>query len=580
MCGFSAILGDRKHGEIATMLSAIQHRGPDEQSFVKEGNLAVGVCRLSIIGGHYGKQPYHKLGSDQFSVMNGEIYNFKELKKYLHSVPEAANYSDTALLSELFWQTGVKHFPAIDGMFTALFWDQNFIWLARDALGIKPLYIHQCPLNQSVRISSEVKGILSSPYVTSRINMNTVAELEAVGFQIGEGTIFEGITAIPSGAVWRICRRTLERKRVYAFANNPASQGVGDTDQALLDTMKTSVQRQISDLDNPLISLSGGLDSTILAHLCNDILNSPVQTIIASPADDHPDSIAAISIVNAGVAMPNIVRLTTANVLSSLPEAIWVEEIPSGLSAIPMLFVAKRAAQLGSKVILSGEGADELFCGYRQYIYCSRSIENLQKNTQFLKEVGIESGELERFVEIASSSLNATDFVMKMRKLYLRGQLQWNHLALADRYFMSSGVECRVPYLGAGVEAMCRNLPPKDFINPSTLEQKVILKRIANRLGGIASQSAKRIKFGFPSAVRCIVDNAVSSCLKHYRPLYSHDIERIKPLTGLDALVWDIHHDIFIKNNGRRPSSNLLYQFLDSGLPNRFKSAGHSFVTN
>ncbi|WP_285537249.1 asparagine synthase-related protein [Brucella sp. NBRC 12950] len=580
MCGFSAIVGPRKHGEIASMLSAIQHRGPDEQSIIRQGNFAVGVCRLCVIGDHHGHQPYKRSGTNQYSVLNGEIYNFRELQRYLKFVPEPAKYSDTALLSELFWQTGLEYFPEIDGMFTVLFFDRHHVWLARDAVGIKPLYLHRCPRNRSIRIASEVKGILVCPGVIPHMNLQTVSELEVVGFQIGEATIFEGITAIPPGSVWRICRRTLNMKRVCDFENNAAPQSNDDKDQQLLNAMKTSVRRQIRGVDNPLLSLSGGLDSTILAHIGNDILNHPLQAVIASPAADHPDTVAAMRLVTAGLALPNIARLTISNVLNSLPEAIWVEEIPSGLSAIPMLFVAKVASQLGSKVILSGEGADELFCGYSQYTFDPRSIENLRNNIRFLKGFGFGSGQLDEVVEIVSSSSNSRDFIMRMRKLYLGGQLQWNHLALTDRYFMSVGVECRVPYLGADVQSFCSTLRSDDFINPSTLEQKVILKRIAIRLGGPAAQAAKRKKLGFPSAVQHIVDNAIKSCLRHYRPNYGHDIQRIKPLTGLDALVWDIHHDIFMRNGGRKPGRNLLCELLESGLPSRFKGIGYSFVSS
>ncbi|WP_079212856.1 asparagine synthetase B family protein [Brucella pituitosa] len=574
MCGFSALIGEQQTlNEIETMLAAIKHRGPDEQTIIKQQDLAVGVCRLSIIGAEFGRQPYRRSGTSQFCVFNGEIYNFRDLARYLAFVPEAAKFSDTALFSELFWQTGFKHFSRIDGMFAALLWDDDHAWVARDAIGIKPLYFSKCGSNRCIRVSSEAKGIINGSDSPVRINMQTVSELDTVGFQIGAETIFESLKAFPSGTVWEICRKSREMRQVHFFRN----ESCWDIDKAmsanrLSAILKESIESQLRGVSRPFLALSGGFDSTVLAQFSHEALGRPIESVTASPSPQHPDTIGARSAADADIVNLNIAHLNRAIVLESLPEAIWIEESPSGLSAIPMLVVARKAAELGARIVLSGEGADELFCGYTQYIYHPTAIGNLVSRTEELSRIGVASTNLRSFADSLASQDHPDAFLLRLRELYLGGQLQWNHLAIADRYFMSAGIECRVPYLAAGVVAACRALKLSDFINHRNMEQKAILRCIARKLGGISSAAVDRRKIGFPSAVSQVAGDLYTSCLRHYRPIFDHEIERLKPLFGLEALLWDIHHEIFIVEKGSKPDPDLTKNLIKAGLARRYQS--------
>lgn len=575
MCGFSAVIGEQRTlNGIEKMLAAIKHRGPDEQAIVKHQDFTVGVCRLRIVGAEFGQQPYHRTGTSQFGVFNGEIYNFRDLTKYLTFVPEAARLSDTALFSELFWQTGFQHFSKIDGMFAALLWDDDHAWVARDAIGIKPLYFSRCTTDRSIRISSEAKGILSGSPSPVRINLKTVSELETVGFQIGAETIFEGIEAFPSGAVWEICRRSREMRQIQSFKNecDIKSDNTITADTLLSRAIKATMESQLKGVSTPFLALSGGLDSTLLAHFCHEILGRSIEAVTASPASNHPDTIGARCAADADIVNLNIAHLNRATVLESLPEAIWIEESPGGLSAIPMLFVARKAAELGARIVISGEGADELFCGYAQYNYHPATINNLVMKTNQLRAIGVASANLQGFVDRLIAEHHSDAYLAKLRELYLDGQLQWNHLAIADRYFMSVGIECRVPYLAAGVEGACRALNLCDFIDPGTMEQKAILRRLARKLGVLTSSAADRTKIGFPSAMSQVAGDLYTSCLRHYRPIFDHEIRCLKPLTGLEALLWDIHREIFIVNKGSKPDPGLTKNLIKEGLPSRYQS--------
>lgn len=564
MCGIAAALGHPQGDAVVRrMLRAIAHRGPDDEAVYSEGNVSLGMCRLDIVGGPHGKQPY--VTGDHVCVFNGEIYNFAALHHSQIRFSPHAEHSDTATFAELLQGEGYGSLCRMDGMFAAIIATPHHLVLIRDPIGIKPLYFTVCRATGAVLVCSEAKGLVSVLDRRMEIDAASLSDVAVLGFPLDNATLFEDIQAAPAGTVTIVSRATKQIVGSLPFTPATMAYSDGDVTDVLESRLRDSLRLQTSLAELPAISLSGGVDSCLLAALLAEIRGRAPRAFVAAPEGPHPDKAASAAIADAGVVRLQHVTLSMNGMLKRLAKLVWALESPFGLPAIPQLFVAEAAHRGGHRVILTGEGADELFCGYDVYQRQEPLIAALQAAFRRASMTGGVRPSLADWVDRLSGQADDDRYTALTRKLYLAEQIQFNHLAVSDRLFMAESVECRVPYLGVEVVGFANSLDVHNFIDPASGERKAVLRRLARRQGGVCAMSADRRKIGFPAAVSGLMERLKSS-LRSYNAIYGHVVPILRPLSGLDALMWDLFIEIFVHRAGTPPKTALVGEMIAEGM--------------
>jgi asparagine synthase (glutamine-hydrolysing) len=377
MCGIAGILkfepGERaEEDRLRRMLDALRHRGPDGEGTFFEGPLGLGHRRLAIVDPEGGRQPMSDESGNAVIVCNGEIYNHPELAQELKARGHVyRTHSDTETIVHLYEERGDAFLESLRGMFAFALWDRGRgrLTLARDRLGIKPLYY---VLNaRELVFASEIKAILASGAVRPEFNDGVMPEYLATRFVSGPETFFRGIRKLLPARVLRWSRP--EGPRLSRFWSLPASTEPQDgTLKIQAERVRAALEDSVAHhlmSDVPLgLFLSGGLDSTGLAALAAPKMKEPLQTF--SVGYDEPE---ASELQYARLAARTVhahhreVIVTAEQFFRNLPQLVWHEDEPIAFDAsVPLYFVSRLAAQ-HVKVVLTGEGADELFLGYNRY---------------------------------------------------------------------------------------------------------------------------------------------------------------------------------------------------------------------
>jgi asparagine synthase (glutamine-hydrolysing) len=392
MCGIAGVFNKQAPQEVERMLQKIKHRGPDGQGVKNLPGGTLGHTRLAIIDVEGGNQP---MGcNDSWIAFNGEIYNYRELaREYLEDV-SLATHSDTEVLVELYRKMGVRCVELLRGMFALAIMQGDELFMARDALGIKPLYCGE--RDGGFYFASEIKAL-------------------ALGT--------DEIREFPAGHWYH------SKKGWHAFYDvDPAPLNIHDEHQAMeaiRETLAEAVRlRLIADV--PVgISLSGGLDSSIVAMLANQ--GTEHLHSFAVGMEGSEDLAAARTMAEFLGTQHHEMKYTYKEISRLLPIIIYhLESFDPALvrSAIPNFFLAEMASQY-VKVLLTGEGADEIYAGY-DYLSTFTSPAVLQKE----------------MVEITAALHNT-------------------NLQRADRMAMAFGLEARVPFLDTRSVALGLGLPAK-----------------------------------------------------------------------------------------------------------------------
>ena len=363
-----------------------QHRGPDMQG---ETLLEVGgdrvVClahqRLSILGlSEAGRQPMVDSDQSSWLVYNGEVYNYLELAAAMRFSPVSG--SDTEVVLESFRRSGVTDsLPKFNGMW-ALAWvslREGALYLSRDRAGVKPLYTAMA--EGDLYFASEIKTLLALMGRKHRINGQVVGEYLVQALQdTSTATFFEGIEALPAGTCARIALDAPDLSIAPVsywdpFEPKTANGDQGDLTKRVRDTVLDAVRLRLR-ADVPVgVLLSGGVDSSIIAacvkHLSQDERQNTAVLSAVSPGQPGDES-RYIDQVASHLGIEPIKVSTAwgaAEALELLREVTWVNDTPLGsFSNVAFYRLMQRAFEAGIKVVLSGQGADELFCGYRKYL--------------------------------------------------------------------------------------------------------------------------------------------------------------------------------------------------------------------
>ena len=541
MCGIAGLIPPARAdaAALAPMLARIAHRGPDGQGTFVEGPAALGHCRLAIIDLQGGAQPLYSEDKNFVVVFNGEIYNYRELTAELTALGHTfTTRTDTEVLLHGWEQWGRELLPRLRGMFAFALWDRRaqVLFCARDMFGIKPLYYCRCA-DGTLLFASEIKAFLDHPSFEKQLNTAQLPLYLSCQYSPGRDTFFAGVQKLLPGHFLEFSEGIVRTTRWVQPAFLP-----GDTPPApdeLEAVLRQSAEaHKIADVEVAGF-LSGGVDSAYLTALAR-----PARTYTISYAEPKYDESFPARALARNLGLRNRVRcISPGEFWDAVPAVQYHMDEPMADAAAVALYFLNREAARDVKVVLSGEGADELFGGYNIYrdpftarwynrlppwlrggLGAAASLLPPGPGVNFLVRRGLSLEEryfgptallTEREkrrllpgyegdgdpVCLTESSWDMTedqDPVTRMQQVDLQLWLAGDILLKADKMSMAHSLELRVPYLDKEVFALAAALPATAKANARMT--KIALRQAAART--LPPSAAARKKLGFPVPVR------------------------------------------------------------------------------
>lgn len=543
MCGIAGLAINRNAGDsewrlVENMVDAIRRRGPDDRGFFHDGGAVLGMCRLSIIDLSGGHQPIANEKGDVTLVCNGEIYNHEELRVDLISKGHKFKTgSDVEVALHLYEDLGLEFVKKLRGMFSLAIWDsrsQRMI-LARDRIGIKPLYYENLPEGGLI-FGSELKTLTTQGVGNREVDRSALQAYFTRGYIPNPQTIFSGVHKLEPGhlLVWE--KGKSRQERYWDLEFHP-DRGPSESDwiEGFIDLFKSTLKLHLRS-DVPLGAfLSGGIDSSLVVALMSGLVDKPVNTFTMGFGGssggflDERKYSRQVSRRYNTVHHEYEVHPDLTSVIEDIVHAF--DEPFADDSVIPSYYICRETAQ-HVKVALSGLGGDELFGGYERYLgfqwseryaqipqwirrFILSPLVNAMKESRnghytinhmkrFVRASDLEPAErYDSFVSIFSSAqvrqllkndvgdddtshdyLASNDFNLGSRDLLsnallhdVRTYLPEDILALSDRLSMWHGLELRVPFVDHKVMEYCSRIPSSFKIRG--FQKKVLLKRAA-----------------------------------------------------------------------------------------------------
>ncbi len=542
MCGIVGIVSKSKNKEkeLKKMMDRIRHRGPDGDGNYIDGDFALGHLRLSIIDLKTGSQPMISQNKNFVIVFNGEIYNYLELKSELESLGyKFKTKSDTEVLLTMFEEYGEKMLPKLRGMFAFVIYDKfrKEIFGARDHFGIKPLYYYH--KDDVFLFASEIKAFMDHPKFKKELNEKVLPLYLSFNYSPTEETFFKDVKKLEPGRFFKYSDGVLQINRYFKITfdetERPYKKTVNEIDKVIKDSVNKHL---ISDVEVGSF-LSSGIDSSYIVSLAK-----PKKTYTIGYEISKYDE------TNYAKELADILKLenkthiiTKEEYFKEVPNILYhLDEPLSDPAAVSLYFVSKLASK-DVKVVLSGEGADELFGGYNYYrevvdmafynkipyfirrpIGLLASLFGERRGINFLVRRGqklednyigvtkvfsekerkkillntdniIKNKEITKHIYEEQAGQND---VIKMQAIDINFWLIKDILQKADKMTMASSIEGRVPFTDIEVFNVARTL---NFDAKVTKENtKVALREAAKRY--IPTEAYNKKKLGFPVPLR------------------------------------------------------------------------------
>ena len=554
MCGICGILSiqcskiDAKF--LQRMNDQIIHRGPDDEGYFIEGNIGLGSRRLSIIDLAEGKQPIFNEDRSIVLIFNGEIYNYFELRQELiRSGHQLYTNSDTEVIVHLYEEHDVDCLHKLNGMFAFALWDRKKkrLFLARDRLGIKPLYYYLDA--EKILFASEIKAILADKSIKREIDTKGLINYFTFGHSVAPDTIYQGIKKLLP-AHYLLCedgRVLIKQYWDVPLATPQEDRGEAYYQAKILELLSQSVKRRmIADVSLGAL-LSGGLDSSAIVALMSRISNHPVQTFsVGFEFGKMYNELDDARIVARHCSTDHHeLLLKDCDLIKVLHKLVYHYDEPFGdPAAFPTYLISEFARQY-VKVALTGEGGDEIFGGYRRYsaerfapyyqilptflrdnfiqklVGCLPRFRRLKKalSTLSIADPPVRYGnwlavftdEMKRWLfdsqlDVVLEGLDAfaiykyyysrADSVPLINKIMYVDQKIWlpdTYLEKTDKASMAASLEARVPFLDYELVEFAASIPSKYKIKK--FETKYILKRAMK--GILPESTLRKPKHGF-----------------------------------------------------------------------------------
>lgn len=564
MCGFIGMITDRpttlteqQKNSFREQNNLITHRGPDDEGYYFDEHVALGFRRLSIIDIESGKQPLSYNDEHIWMVFNGEIYNYVELRKAL--IDEGytfATESDTEVIAAMFAKYREKAFSHLRGMFSILIWDKDSkeLYGARDPFGIKPLFYHEA--EGFTFFASEKKSILSS-LGKEKVNEEALQQYLSFQYVPEPMTMTADIQKVEPGHYFiKKLNEPILFERYFHATFQPVKRSKDEWIRAIQEVMYDSVKVHMRS-DVPVGSfLSGGIDSTLIVSMAKEF-NPNIKTFSVGFKQEGFSEVDVAKETAEKLQLENIsCIITPEEYVEKLPKIMWHMDDPlADPSCVPLYFVA-REARKHVKVVLSGEGSDELFGGYNIYrepeslkMFDSmpqsakkilarvaavipegvRGKSFLERGVTPLRERYIgnakmfEEQEKSKLLKSYSNALSYQDItgrffdhaadyplVNQMQYVDIHTWMRGDILLKADKVTMANSLELRVPFLDKEVMRVAAGIPVDMKIADGTT--KSILRQAAR--GIIPDHVLDRKKLGFPVPIRHWLKNELNSWAK------------------------------------------------------------------
>ena len=542
MCGIAGF-SDRnkaKNEIIKNMANNLIHRGPDDFGYYVDDKVALGHRRLSIIDLKTGKQPIED--DDYVIVFNGEIYNYLELKEELKGKYKFKTKSDTEVLLKGFEEWGIDVTKKLRGMFAFAIWDKkkHELYLARDQWGIKPLYYYLT--DKTFMFASEIKALLPHPDFKKEFNGDILASYLCFNSVASDESFFKGVFKLKPGHYLKYKNGKIEINRFYKLEFDETKQDEEELVKKIQDVMVDSVKHhKIADVEVGSF-LSSGVDSSYVVSLLK-----PNKTFTASFESKYSkyDEIKYAKDLSDKLGIENkSYVITKEEYLKEFPKIMYYMDEPlADPSAIALYFVSKEASKY-VKVVTSGEGADELFCGYGDYreefdhawynkipYFIRHGVSTLFSHYKFQEIPGINflyrrGQKLENYFigvgkvftdqeakkivklpnQISTKEITRPYYeeykdssdTVKRQVIDFYFWLVNDFLAAVDRNTMIFSLEARTPFLDTEVFKVAGTIPFNLKVNKETT--KVALRKAAKDV--IPNSSYKKPKLGFPVPLR------------------------------------------------------------------------------
>lgn len=599
MCGIVGFVDGKiadKKPVLNSMMEAIRHRGPNSAGTLQDKNVAIGFRRLSIIDVNNGMQPIYNEDKTKAVVFNGEIYNYVELREELKSLGHIFSTStDTEVLVHGFEEWGIDELlKQIRGMFVFIIYDfeSGEITGARDFFGIKPLYYYNH--NGTFLFASEIKAFLHHPNFKKEFNERSLKPFLTFQYSATDETFFKNVYRIPEGHYFTFKNDQLKIVKYwdmkFSEENLSLEDAVDQIDQAMHDSVK---KHSVSDV--PVGSLlSSGVDSSYVTAIFK-----PQHTYSIDFDTNTYEEGSAASALASKLDLENTRGIVTREeAIKAIPLIQYhMDEPEANPSCVPLYFLTKLASK-DVTVILSGEGADELFAGYANYGYHSHSkvvrilgenLKKLPKGIRYNLARGLKHlpnfpgrlhlyestakaeeffiGQAKVFSEIEAKQLlkseyqdsesvseivmksyqkisQSEDEVKKMQYLDLHQFMAKDILLKADRMSMANSTELRVPFLDTEMAEIAAKIPTRYLLNSK--DSKYALRVAAQR--NLPKEWAKREKLGFPVPIRDWIKT--DDVYLEFRKLFSSNFaEKFFDQSLIIKILDDCHEG---KNDDRR----------------------------
>lgn len=559
MCGVAGIIDFRGRSDripaVTEMLRSFSYRGPDESGIYHSPNATIGNVRLSIIDLASGQQPLSDISGRYWIVFNGEIFNYIELREDLENKGiKLKSRSDTEVLVNLFAMYGEKCLTLLNGQFAVAIWDkkEEKLFIARDRVGIRPLFYTVA--NGILYFASEIKALFVNKDVKRELNPENLAQIYTFWTAITPRTAFRDISELSPGHYLVYSRKGLDVHKFWElnFNNSDPAVSLSDALEKFNELFTNAVRIRLRADVEVAAYLSGGIDSSTTVAYIKDIEPGVLNTFSIGFEDKDFDESKyqeeAVRYLNTN---HRAISCTSKDIANEFPRVVWHSEIPLTRTApTPMLILSKLVRDNNIKVVITGEGSDEILAGYdifRETIirrfWASQPSSSLRPT--LLKRIYPDIPHLrnaspnvlkmffgyrledtdnplyshllrwnnsnhikKHFSENLRNTVNGYDPLADLSEKLPESFMEWSPLARAqwlettvfmsgyllssqgDRMAMANSVEGRYPFLDYRVIEFCSSLPDRFKLNG--LNEKYLLKKLMS--GRIPESIVKRPK--------------------------------------------------------------------------------------
>ncbi|MBL1140616.1 MAG: asparagine synthase (glutamine-hydrolyzing) [Proteobacteria bacterium] len=372
MCGITGLINFKEeqvdHSNLKDMTECLSHRGPDDSGYFFDDNVAFGFKRLSIIDVEHGHQPMQTIDKDYTIVFNGEIYNFKAVRDTLKGYGyHFQTNCDTEVILYAYKHWGRECLDKFNGMFAFAIYNkkEQCVFIARDRLGIKPLYYTF--IGETMLFASEMKSILQHPGFVRKPNYNAISSYLTFRYPLGEQPVFDDIKRLSPGNFMILNKSGINIRKYWEipFIKNKEDRGEAFYLNKISELLLNAVERRmISDVPIGAL-LSGGLDSSIIVALMSKLSDDKVKTYSIGFNEDGYDESYYSNLVAKHCGVDHLsLTLTQDDYIQKLQNAILIKDSPLSIPHEVALYEICKELKKYTTVVISGEGADELFGGY------------------------------------------------------------------------------------------------------------------------------------------------------------------------------------------------------------------------